>query len=103
MRKIEKAKRYAEERDRIRIDSLTVTFDGDNNPHTVHFKRVSGTVIVISSRVESSAAIPWRWRLSWMGWFPYPASHRRKSDDPAGMQHSASLLSLHYDNCHKKS
>jgi hypothetical protein len=38
MRKIEKAKRYAEERDRIRIDSLTVTFDGDNNPHTVHFK-----------------------------------------------------------------
>lgn len=38
MRKIEKAKRYAEERDRIRIDSLTVTFDGDNNPHTVYFK-----------------------------------------------------------------
>jgi hypothetical protein len=38
MRKIEKAKRYAEERDRIRIDSLTVTFDGDNNPHTVHLK-----------------------------------------------------------------
>jgi len=38
MRKIEKAKRYAVERDRIRIDSLTVTFDGDNNPHTVHFK-----------------------------------------------------------------
>ena len=39
MRKIEKAKRYAEERDRIRIDSLTVTFDGDNNPHTVNFQR----------------------------------------------------------------
>jgi hypothetical protein len=38
MRKIEKAKRYAEERDRIRIDSLTVTFDGDNNPHTVNFQ-----------------------------------------------------------------
>jgi hypothetical protein len=33
--KIEKAKRYAEERDRIRFDQLTVTFDGDNNPHTV--------------------------------------------------------------------
>ena len=36
--KIEKAKRYAEERDRIRIESLTVTFEGDNNPHTVHFQ-----------------------------------------------------------------
>lgn len=35
--KIQKAKRYAEERDRIHIESLTVTFDGDNNPHTVQF------------------------------------------------------------------
>lgn len=34
--KIEKAKRYAAQRDRIRIDSLTVTFEGENNPHTVH-------------------------------------------------------------------
>ncbi len=36
--KIEKAKRYAEERDRIHFDKLTVTFDGDNNPHTVVFE-----------------------------------------------------------------
>ena len=36
--KIEKAKRYSQERNRIRFESLTVTFDGDNNPHTVHFK-----------------------------------------------------------------
>jgi hypothetical protein len=36
--KIEKAKRYAQERNRIRFESLTVMFDGDNNPHTVHFK-----------------------------------------------------------------
>ena len=36
--KIEKAKRYAEERDRIRIEALTVTFEGENNPHVVHFK-----------------------------------------------------------------
>lgn len=35
--KIEKAKRYAEERDRIRFESFTVTFDGENNPHTVNF------------------------------------------------------------------
>lgn len=37
IRKIEKAKRYATERDRIHIDSLKVTFSGDNNPHTVNF------------------------------------------------------------------
>ena len=38
IRKIEKAKRYADERDRIRFEAITVTFDGDNNPHTVHFQ-----------------------------------------------------------------
>ncbi len=36
--KITKAKRYAEERNRIHLQSLTVTFNGDNNPHTVHFR-----------------------------------------------------------------
>ena len=36
--KIEKAKRYAAQPDRIRFESLTVTFDGENNPHTVHFR-----------------------------------------------------------------
>ena len=36
--KIEKAKRYAEERNRIHVDALTVTFDGANNPHTVRFQ-----------------------------------------------------------------
>ncbi len=33
--KIEKAKRYAQERDRIQFHSMSVTFDGENNPHTV--------------------------------------------------------------------
>ena len=36
--KIEKAKRYAEQRDRIKFDSFTVTFEGENNPHTVRFQ-----------------------------------------------------------------
>jgi hypothetical protein len=36
--KIEKARRYAEERDRIRFTEFSVTFDGENNPHTVHFR-----------------------------------------------------------------
>lgn len=35
--KIEKAKRYAEERERIRVNALTVTFEGENNPHIVHY------------------------------------------------------------------
>jgi hypothetical protein len=34
--KIQKAKRYAEQRERIHIEALTVTFEGENNPHTVH-------------------------------------------------------------------
>jgi hypothetical protein len=33
--KIQKAKRYAEQRDRIHIEALTVTIEGDNNPHSV--------------------------------------------------------------------
>lgn len=36
--KIQKAKRYAEERERIRFNQLTVTFDGTNNPHTVRYE-----------------------------------------------------------------
>jgi hypothetical protein len=36
--KIEKAKRYAEQKDRIHIETLTVTFEGENNPHTVHLE-----------------------------------------------------------------
>ena len=36
--KIDKAKRYAQERERVRFESLTVTFDGQNNPHTVRMQ-----------------------------------------------------------------
>lgn len=36
--KIQKAKRYAEERERIRFNQLAVTFDGTNNPHTVKYE-----------------------------------------------------------------
>jgi hypothetical protein len=35
--KIEKAKRYAQERDRFRFSSFTVTVEGANNPHTVSY------------------------------------------------------------------
>jgi hypothetical protein len=37
--KIQKAKRYAaEERNRVHVHTLSVTFDGTNNPHTVALK-----------------------------------------------------------------
>ncbi len=36
--KIDKAKRYAEQRDRIKFEALTVTFEGENNPHTVRLE-----------------------------------------------------------------
>ena len=36
--KIEKAKRYAQERQRFHFSSFTVTMDGENNPHTVQYE-----------------------------------------------------------------
>jgi hypothetical protein len=36
--KIEKAKRYAAERERIRFDSFNATFDGENNAHRVIYE-----------------------------------------------------------------
>jgi len=35
--KIEKAKRYAEERGRITFTNFTATFEGENNDHTVTY------------------------------------------------------------------
>jgi hypothetical protein len=35
--KIEKAKRYATERDRIHFTNMAVSFDGENNSHTVNY------------------------------------------------------------------
>jgi len=35
--KIEKAKRYAEERNRVHFTGFNVSLDGDNNSHTVNF------------------------------------------------------------------
>lgn len=35
--KIEKAKRYAQERNRVHFTALTVNLEGENNSHTVNF------------------------------------------------------------------
>lgn len=37
IRKIEKAKKYAQERNRVHFEAFTVTFTGENNPHTVNY------------------------------------------------------------------
>jgi imidazole glycerol phosphate synthase subunit HisF len=39
IRKYQKAKRYAEQRDRIQINAMKVSFDGRNNPHNVELKK----------------------------------------------------------------
>ena len=35
--KIDKARRYAEQPERVTFDQFTVTIDGDNNPHKVAY------------------------------------------------------------------
>jgi hypothetical protein len=35
--KIEKAKRYSQERTRVHFSDFTVALDGENNSHTVHY------------------------------------------------------------------
>ena len=35
--KLEKAKRYASQRERIHFEAFKVTFEGENNPHAVVF------------------------------------------------------------------
>ncbi len=35
--KIDKARRYAEQPERVRFDQFTVTIDGDNSPHKVAY------------------------------------------------------------------
>ncbi len=37
--KIEKAKRYAEERNRVHFEQFRVILEGDNNLHTVQYER----------------------------------------------------------------
>lgn len=39
--KIEKAKRYAEDRKRFRFNKFDVTFHGDNNDHNVSFENAA--------------------------------------------------------------
>lgn len=35
--KLEKAKRYAQERERFKFSAFTVTVEGENNPHSVSY------------------------------------------------------------------
>jgi hypothetical protein len=48
--KIDKAKRYSQERERIKFQDFTATFAGSNNTHTVS---------LIFSKPGDAAATPW--------------------------------------------
>jgi hypothetical protein len=41
--KLEKARRYAQERERFKVNSLTVTMDGANNSHVIHYENGNWT------------------------------------------------------------
>jgi hypothetical protein len=41
--KIDKAKRYARERNRVHFHSFSVSMDGENNPHHVHYENGTWT------------------------------------------------------------
>ena len=59
MRKRSKAKLYAEERDRIKFNSFSVSFDGKNNPHTVEYKDGIWQCDCDFFIGREAAAIPW--------------------------------------------
>ena len=40
--KVEKARRYARERDRVRFTQMTVSIDGDNGSHEVRYDDLRG-------------------------------------------------------------
>ena len=40
--KVEKARRYARERDRLRFTQMTVSIDGDNGSHEVRYDDLGG-------------------------------------------------------------
>ena len=40
--KVEKARRYARERDRVRFTQMTVSIDGDNGSHEVRYDDLGG-------------------------------------------------------------
>ena len=53
--KIEKAKRYAQERHRFHFEAFAVTVDGENNAHRVEFADNKWTC---NSEVEFSPGVP---------------------------------------------
>jgi len=59
--KIEKAKRYAEEKDRISISKFEAKIRGENNDHIVTYDVVSGIAPVITSRGTVCARTRWEW------------------------------------------
>jgi len=58
--KIEKAKRYAQERNRFHFKSMQVVVDGDNNAHTVTYDHGVWQCDCTFLPRAAAACIPWR-------------------------------------------
>ena len=65
--KIEKAHRYAEERNRFRFSGLAVTVHGDNDDHEVRFEAGALVAAVTSTATNPCVRTPWPWNGSWAG------------------------------------
>ena len=57
--KIEKAKRYAQEIDRVTFSELSVKFRGENDTYTTAYKAGSGIAPATFSQAGGLAAILW--------------------------------------------
>jgi len=57
--KIEKARQYAEEKNRVNITSFAATFKGNHDQYDVRFEDGAWRCDCISSPPEKFAAIPW--------------------------------------------
>ena len=57
--KIEKAKRYSQQRDRIHFEAFKVTFEGQTTLTQFNLKRASGNATATSSTRAVAAATPW--------------------------------------------
>ena len=63
--KIEKAKRYAQETDRVTFSEFSVKFRGENSNYDTSYKDSKWHCSCTFSQAGGFAAIPWHWRKSW--------------------------------------
>ena len=63
--KIQKAKQYAEERDRIEFRTFSVVLHGDNHDHSVSYEMGQWQCECSYLPLTVCAVIRWRWSAFW--------------------------------------